>query len=93
MKPLPPITTLEHKAALKKAQREALEKALQAAGGNVTATATALGLSRAHTNRLLKEHILFDRAAELRLSAGQGSRVKFGSRAGQVLGARRKAPR
>ncbi len=44
------------RAALERAEREAIERALEASGGRVAAAAESLGVSRQHLHTLQRKH-------------------------------------
>jgi hypothetical protein len=70
-------------------QLSALTTALEAAHGNITCAARAVGLSRQHATKLVRRYELVAFAAGLRLQCG-ATRVAGGPRHGTVTGRPRK---
>ena len=66
-------------------KHETWRKALVETSGNISAAATAIGISRAQATRLVKQFNLGEFAAQLRLARG-GTRVRVGYLKGRVLG-------
>jgi hypothetical protein len=60
--------------------------ALEIANGNITRAAVVVKISRGHATKLMRRFKLSAFAAELRVKAGAGTRVRGGERAGVVTG-------